>query len=38
MAEKVGGDTRLASLAIMIGSDNLSLSWTAQRFDDSAGH
>ena len=28
MAEKVGGDTRLASLAIMIGSDNLSLSWT----------
>ena len=28
MAEKVGGDTRLASLAVMIGSDNLSLSWT----------
>ncbi len=28
MAEKVGGDTRLASLALMIGSDNLSLSWT----------
>jgi hypothetical protein len=28
MAEKVGGDTRLASLALMIGSENLSLSWT----------
>jgi len=28
MAEKVGGDTRLASLTLMIGSDNLSLSWT----------
>ena len=28
MAEKVGGQTRLGSLAIMIGSDNLSLSWT----------
>ncbi|MDB6140039.1 MAG: hypothetical protein JWO94_3111 [Verrucomicrobiaceae bacterium] len=28
MAEKVGGDTRLPSLALMIGGDNLSLSWT----------
>ena len=28
MAEKIGGDTRLASLAIMIGTENLSLSWT----------
>jgi hypothetical protein len=28
MAEKIGGETRLASLAIMIGSENLSLSWT----------
>ncbi len=28
MAEKVGGDTRLPSLSLMIGSDNLSLSWT----------
>ncbi|MDB6120233.1 MAG: hypothetical protein JWO08_4014 [Verrucomicrobiaceae bacterium] len=28
MAEKVGGDTRLASLSLMIGSENLSLSWT----------
>jgi len=28
MAEKMGGDTRLASLALMIGSENLSLSWT----------
>ncbi len=28
MAEKVGGDTRLGSLSLMIGSENLSLSWT----------
>ena len=28
MAEKIGGDTRLGSLAIMIGTENLSLSWT----------
>jgi hypothetical protein len=28
MAEKVGGGTRLASLAIMIGTENISLSWT----------
>lgn len=28
MAEKIGGDTRMASLAIMIGTENLSLSWT----------
>ena len=28
MAEKVGAETRLGSLSIMIGSDNLSLSWT----------
>jgi hypothetical protein len=28
MAEKVGGDTRFPSISVMIGSDNLSLSWT----------
>jgi hypothetical protein len=28
MAEKVGSETRFPSLALMIGSDNLSLSWT----------
>ena len=28
MAEKIGGETRLPSLAIMIGTENLSLSWT----------
>ncbi|HEX4792432.1 MAG TPA: DUF1552 domain-containing protein [Humisphaera sp.] len=28
MAEKVGGSTRLPSLALMIGTENLSLSWT----------
>ena len=28
MAEKVGGGTRLASISLMIGSENLSLSWT----------
>lgn len=28
MAEKIGGETRLGSLAIMIGTENLSLSWT----------
>jgi hypothetical protein len=28
MAEKIGGETRFPSLALMIGSDNLSLSWT----------
>lgn len=28
MAEKIGGNTRLPSLAIMIGTENLSLSWT----------
>lgn len=28
MAEKVGAETRLGSLTLMIGSDNLSLSWT----------
>ena len=28
MAEKIGGDTRFPSITVMIGSDNLSLSWT----------
>jgi len=28
MAENIGGDTRMGSLAIMIGTENLSLSWT----------
>lgn len=28
MAEKIGGETRFPSIAVMIGSDNLSLSWT----------
>ena len=28
MAEKIGGETRFASLSLMIGSENLSLSWT----------
>jgi len=28
MAEKIGADTRFPAIAVMIGSDNLSLSWT----------